>query len=74
MSEAVKGVTHFAFEKLRANRVEIHCDAKNTKSRAITERLGFKLEGIHYNDSIAVGGNELRNTCIYAKTTKKTGE
>lgn len=66
MTEAVKGVTNFAFQKLKANRVEIRCDAKNHKSRVIPERLGFTLEGIHYHDSIAIDSNELRDTCIYA--------
>lgn len=72
MSEAVKGVTDFAFQELKANRVEIRCDIKNTKSRAIPERLGYKLESVHYNDSIAVDCNELRDTCIYAMIQKKT--
>lgn len=69
MTEAVDGVTNFAFQELEANRVEIRCDVKNAKSKAIPERLGFKLEGMHYNDSIAIDSNELRDTCIYAKIT-----
>ncbi|WP_174615724.1 GNAT family N-acetyltransferase [Virgibacillus ihumii] len=67
ITEAVKGLTQFAFRELGANRIEIQCDAKNHKSRAIPERLGFILEGIHYNDSIAVDGDELRDTCVFAK-------
>lgn len=72
MTEAVEGVMKFAFQRLKANRVEVHCDAKNIKSRAIPERLGFKLEGIHYKDSIAIDSNELRDTCIYAIVQEKT--
>ncbi|PAV30685.1 GNAT family N-acetyltransferase [Virgibacillus profundi] len=68
ITEAVQGITDFAFTNLKANRVEIQCDAKNLKSRRVPERLGYTLEGIHYNDSIAVDGDELRDTCIYAKT------
>lgn len=70
MTEAVHGVTNFAFRELKANRVEIHCDTKNIKSRAVPERVGYKLEGIHYKDSIAIDRNELRDTCIYAIVQK----
>lgn len=67
ITEAVQGLTDFAFDELNANRVEIQCDAKNIKSRSIPERLGYQLEGIHYKDSIAIDGDGLRDTCIYAK-------
>ncbi|MBC5636815.1 MULTISPECIES: GNAT family N-acetyltransferase [Ornithinibacillus] len=67
MTEAVKGIADFAFRELEANRVEIRCDAKNVKSRAIAERIGFELEGILHKDSLDVYGQELRDTCIYAK-------
>jgi len=68
MTEAVQGITDFAFNELKARRVEIRCDSQNVKSRKIPERLGFTLEGILKNNSIAVDGNGLRDTCVYAKT------
>ncbi|GIN57280.1 GNAT family N-acetyltransferase [Lederbergia ruris] len=67
MTEAVKGIAQFAFRELQARRVEIRCDAKNMKSRAIPERLGFSLEGILKNDDVSPDTNQLRDTCIYAK-------
>ncbi|WP_096190499.1 GNAT family N-acetyltransferase [Evansella halocellulosilytica] len=67
ITEAVEGITQFAFHELKAKRIEICCDSKNTKSRAIPERLGFQLEGILRNDDLSVDGSELRDTCIYAK-------
>jgi RimJ/RimL family protein N-acetyltransferase len=68
ITEATEAITNFAFKELNAKRVEVRCDSKNTKSRAIPERLGFTLEGIFKNNSIAVDGKELRDTCIFAKT------
>lgn len=67
MTEAVEGLTAFAFDKLAANRVEIRCDAKNHSSRAIPERLGFELEGILKNEDLSVDGSQLRDSCIYSK-------
>ncbi|MDY0395355.1 GNAT family N-acetyltransferase [Virgibacillus halophilus] len=71
MTEAVKGVTEFAFRELHANRVEIRCDSENDRSRAIPERLQFTLEGILHHDDIAPDESGLRDTCIYAKTKEK---
>ncbi|HDR7866350.1 TPA: GNAT family N-acetyltransferase, partial [Bacillus cytotoxicus] len=66
MTEAVKGIIDYAFSELKANRLEIRCDPTNRKSRAIPEKLGFKLEGILENSSVAVDGNGLRDTCVFA--------
>ncbi|GGA78035.1 GNAT family N-acetyltransferase [Ornithinibacillus halotolerans] len=66
ITEAVQGITNFAFHELQANRVEIRCDANNLKSRAVAERVGYDLEGILRKDSYDVYGKELRDTCLYA--------
>jgi RimJ/RimL family protein N-acetyltransferase len=67
MTEAIQGITSYAFNELKARRVEIRCDSLNIKSRAIPERIGFNMEGILRNEDISVDGNGLRDTCIYAK-------
>lgn len=67
VTEAVQGLSDFAFKELNARRVEIRCDAENTKSRAVPERLGYTLEGILKNDDLSADGLELRDTCVYAK-------
>lgn len=67
MTEAVAEITEFAFTELNARRVEIRCDSKNIRSRAIPEKLNFALEGILKNDGLSGDGKELRDTCVFAK-------
>lgn len=66
VSETVNGLTAFAFKQLKANRVEIRCDATNIRSAAVAKRCGFWLEGILRHDSWSVNG-ELRSTMIFSK-------
>lgn len=46
MTKVVKSLIDYIFSHLQLNRVEIRCGVYNVKSRAIPERLGFKLEGV----------------------------
>ncbi|MHA6252806.1 GNAT family N-acetyltransferase [Oceanobacillus sp. CAU 1775] len=68
VTEAVEGITNFAFDVLDANRIEIRCDERNIKSRAVPERLNFKLEGILKNNALSPDKKAIINTCVYAKT------
>ncbi|GAB1780065.1 GNAT family N-acetyltransferase [Priestia megaterium] len=72
MKEAVEGIVNFSLEELGAKRLEIRCDPRNIRSRAIPEKLGFKLEGILENDRVSTDGETLRDTCIYAKVIKSS--
>ena len=65
--EAVAEITRFAFEQLKAQRVEIRCDPLNERSRKIPEALGFQLEAVFRHDDRAPNG-ELRDTMVFAKT------
>ncbi|KAA3656664.1 MAG: N-acetyltransferase [Chloroflexi bacterium] len=67
ITEAVRGISNFAFEQLEAKRVEIRCDAKNVRSAAIPQRLGFVLEGTLRNEAVDHITGELRDTMIFAK-------
>ena len=66
VTEAVNGITDFAFKYLHANRVEIRCDAQNIRSAAVAKRCGFLLEGILRHNSLDVDG-QLRSTMIFSK-------
>ncbi len=67
MTEAVLALTVFAFETLRANRVEIRCDGRNTRSAAVAQRCGFVLEGILRNNDRDHLSGALENTMVFAQ-------
>lgn len=46
MTLSVKALIEAGFQEHRLNRIEIACATGNARSRAIPERLGFKLEGV----------------------------
>lgn len=67
ITEAVRGVTRFGFETMRANRIYISCDTRNVRSRNVAERAGYRLEGVFRNDAVAPDGS-LRDTFIFGMT------
>ncbi len=66
VSETVRLLSALAFDGLAARRVEIRCDRRNTRSRAVAERCGFELEGILRNNVLGVDGHP-RDTCVYSR-------
>lgn len=66
MAEAVKLLTDFAFNALGAQRVFIRCDARNTRSAAVAERLGFVREAHLRNEVRTHTDGALRDTLIFS--------
>ncbi|CAN5758068.1 GNAT family N-acetyltransferase [soil metagenome] len=64
-TEAVRGITSFAFDFLGANRLEIQCDPRNQRSRCVAERLPFQHEGELRNSEVGPEG-DLRNTLVFS--------
>ncbi len=64
-TEAVRGISAFAFDTLDAKRVEIRCDPLNRPSARVAERAGFRLEGELRNDAVGTDGTP-RNTLVFA--------
>lgn len=67
VSEAVAGLTDFAFDLLGAKRVEIRCDARNERSAAVPRRLNFIHEATLRHDDRHHLTKELRDTLVFAK-------
>jgi RimJ/RimL family protein N-acetyltransferase len=56
MSEAVETLTDYAFSALEANKVSLRCDARNIRSAAVAERLGFVREATLRGEAITKDG------------------
>lgn len=72
ITEAVQVLTNFGMNQINFNRIEIRCESINFPSRAIPEKLGYKLEGILINDELSSDGKNLTDTCIYAVTQSRS--
>jgi RimJ/RimL family protein N-acetyltransferase len=66
MTEAVHAITGFAFDVLRARRVEIRADDRNARSWRVAERCGYQLEGTLRNEALDTDGRP-RDMRIYAR-------
>ncbi len=64
MTRCCRVLIDYAFADLGLNRIQINCNVENVKSRAIPERLDFKLEGIHRQAKFE--NNRFTDWAIYA--------
>ena len=66
VAETVRLLADFAFESLGAQRVMIRCDARNTRSAAVAERLGFVREARLRNEVRTHTDSALRDTLVFS--------
>ncbi|MBA2735855.1 MAG: GNAT family N-acetyltransferase [Pyrinomonadaceae bacterium] len=64
MTRCCRVLFNYLFDDVGLNRIQINCNIQNVKSRAIPERLGFKLEGIHRQ--VEWLNEEFRDWAVYA--------
>lgn len=65
ITEAVRLLAVCAFEQLHAQRLAINCDARNLRSKAIPERLGFVYEGCLRHEGLDTAGQPF-DLLVYA--------
>jgi RimJ/RimL family protein N-acetyltransferase len=71
VTEAVRLLTTYVFEVLHAQRIEIVCDARNKRSIAVAQRVGFIQEGRLRNVWRYADG-ALADEMVYALTPADT--
>ncbi len=70
ITEAVNALTRYAFEVIGVRRLEIRCNADNSRSLAVMLRLGFQQEGVLRSDERNADG-KLRDTIITSRLDAK---
>ncbi len=66
VTESVNALTQFCLTELKAERIEIRCDARNTRSSAVAVRAGYSLEATLHKDRRDTQG-EITDTLIFCK-------
>jgi RimJ/RimL family protein N-acetyltransferase len=70
ISEAVAALCCVAFEIMNARRLEIRCSPENVRSRAVAERLGFRLDGV-LRDGGYGGSGELEDKMVWSMLARE---
>lgn len=71
ITEAVRLLTAYVLTALQAQRIEIVCDARNTRSMAVAERVGFVQEG-RLRNAWRYADGTLADEMVYALTPADT--
>jgi ribosomal-protein-serine acetyltransferase len=70
MTQSVVALTEIGFADLGLQRIEIHADVDNVRSRRVAERAGFTLASIRPNPQSAHHG---RDEAVYLRTSPLAG-
>ncbi len=66
ITEAVNALTRYCFLQLGIRRLEIRCEKENVRAQQIPEKLGFELEGVLRNSTLAVSNGRLTDTVLFS--------
>jgi RimJ/RimL family protein N-acetyltransferase len=66
ISEAVAGITTFAFDTLGAERVEIRCDSLNERSATVARRAGYQLDATLRNNDMSTDMTVQRDILVFS--------
>ena len=65
ITESTRLIADYLFDGLGAQRVQILCDARNTRSAAVPQRLGFTREALLRHYTLAADGT-VEDTLVFA--------
>jgi ribosomal-protein-alanine N-acetyltransferase len=71
ITEAIKAVIDFAFNKLHINRLEISAFTENEGSNNLAKKLGFKYEGTRREVSIPESTKKVHDDNVYSLLKKE---
>ncbi len=66
VTRAAQALTSIGFDTVGLNRMVIRAGVANPRSRAVAERLGYRLEGVARGDGKGIGG--FYDTAVYGMT------
>ena len=67
ITEAVNALTRYCFSQLGVNRIEIRCERENVRAQKVPKKLGFNLDGILRNSTLAVADGKLTDTVLFSR-------
>jgi len=65
MTEALKMVARYGFDKMNLNRIEAKCEIDNFTSERVMQKLGMHLEGCFYQ--YLIRNDKFRDYKFYTK-------